>query len=481
MLKKQKLSTKLILNAVIPVLAIITIIVVSYIAVSGVKENMNSAQSSSMESYELSMLAQRLKLDILQVQQWLTDISATRGLDGLDDGFSEAGKSKVSFLSGLDEIQGIYENKNDKENSKRINAIRNAFNDYFITGTQMAAAYIKDGPPGGNKMMADFDQSAVVLSEAFLPIVQQQKLQGASALGVAIESVEQLQRFNILIGLISISLSFFCTWLVIRSISKPINSIVNGLSFATQNVSTSSHHVSSSSQLFAEGSSQQAASIEETSASMEEMSSMTSKTAESASSADNLMRESSQVITTANLSLNKLNASMEDISKASEETSGIIKIIDNISFQTNLLALNAAVEAARAGEAGAGFAVVADEVRNLAMRAADAAKNTASLIEGTITRVNEGSEILSNTSNAFNKVTDSSDKVAHLIAQIAEASKEQSSGINQVNIALSEMDKVTQHNSVSAEKSADVSGEMNTQVEQLQGCVKDLIILVSGK
>ena len=144
------------------------------------------------------------------------------------------------------------------------------------------------------------------------------------------------------------------------------------------------------------------------------------------------------------------------ISKASEETSKIIKTIDEIAFQTNLLALNAAVEAARAGEAGAGFAVVADEVRNLAMRAAEAAKNTADLIEGTVKKVQDGSLLVATTNDAFSQVKESTTQVGNLVSEITEASKEQSSGIEQVNIAISEMDKVVQQNAANAE-------EMNAQ------------------
>ena len=213
---------------------------------------------------------------------------------------------------------------------------------------------------------------------------------------------------------------------------------------------------------------------------MEEMSSMTKKTAENAKHADTLTRETNLVVNEANASMGLLTDSMKDISKASEETSKIIKTIDEIAFQTNLLALNAAVEAARAGEAGAGFAVVADEVRNLAMRAADAAKNTAQMIEGTVKRVNEGSELVSKTNASFEKVSVSSGKVEALVAEIAEASNEQSQGIEQVNLAISEMDKVVQQNAANAEESASASEEMNAQAGQLKEYVRDLVILITG-
>ncbi len=272
-------------------------------------------------------------------------------------------------------------------------------------------------------------------------------------------------------------LAFFLT----RAIVKPINNIIASLNDGADQVSSAATQVSSASQSLAQGSSEQAASLEETSASLEEMSSMTRTNADNARQADALMGEMAKVVGNANQSMDGLTLSMRQVSEASQETAKIIKTIDEIAFQTNLLALNAAVEAARAGEAGAGFAVVADEVRALAMRAAEAAKNTASLIEGTVDKVKEGSELVGRTAEAFSQVTGSTGKVKELVAEIAAASGEQAQGVDQINKAVTEMNNVTQQTAANAEESASASEELNAQSETMKGVVGELVALVGAQ
>jgi methyl-accepting chemotaxis protein len=207
---------------------------------------------------------------------------------------------------------------------------------------------------------------------------------------------------------------------------------------------------------------------------------MTKQNADHANQAKAMMTEALQIIDDVTHHMNDMAGAIVEITKSSEETGKIIKTIDEIAFQTNLLALNAAVEAARAGEAGAGFAVVADEVRNLAIRASDAAKNTSNLIENTITAVRKGNELTKATQEAFKGNAAISKKIGQLVDEIATASEEQSHGISQVNIAVAEMDKVTQATSANAEESAAAAEELNAQAGQMKVYVGDLVMVVGG-
>jgi len=303
----------------------------------------------------------------------------------------------------------------------------------------------------------------------------------AAERGEIAQDARKLANTAIIIALVLVVLTLILAIYLARSITRPIGKIIEELSGGSEQIASAAGQVSSSSQSMAEGASEQAAAIEETSATMEELSSMTTMNSENAGQADSLMKETLEVIHEADLAMDEVSNSMGEIAEASEETSKIVKTIDEIAFQTNLLALNAAVEAARAGEAGAGFAVVADEVRNLAMRAAEAAKDTAGLIEGTVVKVQKGKGVVDKANESFMVVNEASTKIGSLVSEIAGASGEQAKGFRQVNDAITQMDGVTQRSSATSEETAAAAEQLSAQSEVMMGVVSALREMVRGR
>jgi len=374
---------------------------------------------------------------------------------------------------GLDRLLKLFANTNILQEhkdkiAKNLDEYRQAFDAMTAELTKIAEA------------QTVLEQTVQEMGKAVETIVQDTEAKTSQETQSVTAKSSWLGKTAISVGLATILFALVMGTIISRNISRPIDQTVHELNTAASLVAAVSGHISASSQALADGASEQAASLEETSASMEEITAVTKHNADNAGEADSLMKSVITIVQTADQSMNEMQRAMEEIAIASNETSKIVKTINEIAFQTNLLALNAAVEAARAGEAGAGFAVVAEEVRNLAMRSAEAANNTAKLIDGTVDKVNHGKRVVASTNDAFKEVSSASAKVGSLVAEIATASKEQSTGLGQINQAIVQMDSVTQQNSASAEESAASAQQLHAQADQLIAVVNGLRIMVEG-
>jgi methyl-accepting chemotaxis protein/methyl-accepting chemotaxis protein-1 (serine sensor receptor) len=268
--------------------------------------------------------------------------------------------------------------------------------------------------------------------------------------------------------------------IVVSRISRDLRISAGELLTGADQVAGAASQVTASSQSLAQGSSEQAASLQEISSSGEEISSMAQKNGENSRNAADQVTKSERRIVETNQSLSQMVVAMSEISTQSESISKIIRVIDEIAFQTNILALNAAVEAARAGEAGMGFAVVADEVRNLAQRSAQAARDTASLIEESVVKSKDGKTKVDQMASAIQFITEEAARAKTLVEEVNLGSQEQARGIEQVAKAILQMQRVTQQNAASAEESASAAMELNAHSGSLKGIAGRLAAMVGG-
>ncbi|CAM2829404.1 methyl-accepting chemotaxis protein [Rariglobus hedericola] len=279
----------------------------------------------------------------------------------------------------------------------------------------------------------------------------------------------------------ALALALLTGFIIIRGVNHRLLTASTTLESGASQVAAAAAQVSSSSQALAEGASEQAASLEESSASLEEMSSMTKRNAENAQKARELSLQTRASTESGAGRVDEMHKAMHAIKASSDDIAKIIKTIDEIAFQTNILALNAAVEAARAGDAGAGFSVVAEEVRNLAQRSATASRETAGKIESAIQKSQQGVSLADAVSQALGDILEKARGMDSVIAEIAQASNEQSQGISQINISITQMDQVTQSNAGNAEETAAAAEELNAQSLTLREAVGDLRRLIGGK
>ncbi len=298
--------------------------------------------------------------------------------------------------------------------------------------------------------------------------------QEANAIALAI------RRQVILVLGVSVLALGLVAWVLGRSISRPVQAGLRTMRQVGDQAVSAAAQINDASQSLAEGASEQAASLEETSASLEEMSSMTKLNAQHAGQAKELANQTRTAAEAGSAEMRSMSQAMDAIKASSDNIAKIIKTIDEIAFQTNILALNAAVEAARAGEAGAGFAVVAEEVRNLAQRSAQAARETADKIEDSIQKSQQGVQFSGQIARRLEEIVAKARQVDELLVSIATASREQSEGVNQINLAVTQMDKVTQSNAANAEETAAAAREMDSQAKTLNEVVVELAGLVSG-
>ena len=473
-----KMSNKLLLAPMTAIFFLLVLAYVSYDGLTGQKTALEDIFNNRFRGYqnssEIVKTIANVHANLYKVISWAGANLDRQKIDAL-------GKEQQNAMKKtLGQIQNIIKSDTLTPEEKKI------YQDTWqqLKEYQTPAVGILDMATtdlnAATMFMANTDDKYQVLNKTLGQLIELENTLGKEKYDAAIKSFSNVLKIFAIMMILAVALIIVINIFMSRIITRPINRVVAGLTDGADQVAAASSQVASASQSLAEGTSEQAASLEETSSSLEEISSMTKQNADHANQAKAMMGDARHIVEKVSGHMDEMSKAIVEITKTSEETGKIIKTIDEIAFQTNLLALNAAVEAARAGEAGAGFAVVADEVRNLAMRAAEAAKNTNNLIDNTIKAVKNGNELTRMTQEAFKENIAIAGKIGQLIDEIATASQEQAHGIAQVNTAVTEMDKVTQQQAASAEESASAAEELNAQAEQMKGYVADLGAVVGG-
>lgn len=478
-----------------------------------------AVDQSSATDLPLALAAKDLRFHVVQVQQWLTDISATRAAEGYADGFDEAEQHAGKCRTLLQQFRAAAQARGDQELQHRLDGLGRSFEDYYTFGKEMAKAYIDGGPTSGNALMERFDTLAANLTNQVEPFVAEQVAAFAASMqGIGTEValaqqqvragqwylvvamvvpflaagvifhvlrrvvVQPLQRLLALMARIAVGdLTVTCDPQRVRelvSLAEGIDSIVAGLADmvaglvkAAAALQQQADTSAEASNLLAQQASSQSASLQEISATMTEVRDQATATAGSASRAESDSRTTREASDRGRQELQRLIVAIAAIQKGSDEVGKVIAVIDQIALQTNMLALNAAVEASRAGDAGRGFAVVAEEVRALAQRSAASAGESERMIAAATRSAADGGKIAAQVAAVFGEVVAGTEKVDGLVAEIRGAAGRQQEGIAAVGEALHSIDGAVQDNARRASELASVVKSSREHVHLLRAAV----------
>jgi methyl-accepting chemotaxis protein/methyl-accepting chemotaxis protein-1 (serine sensor receptor) len=452
-------------------LVIALMAVLGYHTVSRSKALVDTTTNVLARKVELAGVLNRAESDMDAAEQ--SSVLAAYAKDPADvaAAANRFDQNRQRFQAALSTIEPLLSTDRGRQLHSHMQTTLNAWLNVSMQARQLAES---GNPDAAAKILKDqtrdYHTAIAADSTELCQLTKDLLLQNGQAVDEALASSHWQIVLLMVIGVVAAGFALR----VMRKVTSEIRQVAEEMMKGARQVAAAATQVASASQSLAQGTSEQAATLEQTSASASEITAVTRKNADNTRTVASVMLETARLVEGANHNLEEMMQSMKEIHGSSEKISKIIRVIDEIAFQTNILALNAAVEAARAGEAGMGFAVVADEVRNLAQRSAQAAKDTASLIEDSIGKSNEGGRKLDHVAKSIEQITTSANQVKTLVDEVDMGSQEQARGIEQISMAVTQMEKVTHRNAANAEESAAASEEMAAQARTLQETVEHL-------
>jgi methyl-accepting chemotaxis protein len=478
----------------------------------GLKVSTQVTQVRQLAQHSLPFVLTVDEMDLMRsdVQQFLTDVSATHD----PDGYRDAEASAKRFQAGIRKYREHYIQENDRSNLAKLDALEHSFNQFYELGKQMAKTYVDQGMAAGNLIMKGssgkdgFDKLSETLNAQMKELREQEVSDTTASADTAYASANQILYVMVIGSVCAAGMALLMALLIIRSVVSPIKvasqaaravadgdltvevnaqgnneaahllqslhdmrasllKVISDVRLGTDSVATASAQIAQGNQDLAGRTASQASSLEETAASMEEISVQVKHNAESARRVNQLAASASTIAVRGGAVVGRVVQTMKEINDSSRKIADIIGVIDGIAFQTNILALNAAVEAARAGEQGRGFAVVASEVRSLAGRSAQAAKEIKTLINASVERVDAGTTLVDEAGSTMGEVVTSIRQVGELVSSISLASDEQAAGVAQIGEAVGQMEHTTQQNAALVEEMAAAAASLDAQAGDL--------------
>jgi methyl-accepting chemotaxis protein len=504
-LGQLSIGPRLALNALLPIALLVSFSVWLWVTLTALQQDVTEHLTQQVE---MALVAKDMEREVVQTQQWLQDISATRGQDGLDDGFEQAQASRKAFVEGLRRYETYLREIGDTQTLAQAGRAEALFEDYFRIGSKMAQAYVDQGPAGGNPMMPAFDEASTRLQAAMRVLVEKATRDMSQEVAGVADAADRLRQVATALCAVVIVVAGWLGFAISRSITRPLSGAVQALGrvadgdlsgaidargrdevarlmqalaamqealqrvvgsvrAGAESVAAASAQIAQGNQDLAQRTQEQAAAVEQTTVSTEHLGTAVGHNADNARQANQLAVQASSIASQGGQVVAQVVDTMRGINESSRKIADITGVIDGIAFQTNILALNAAVEAARAGEAGRGFAVVASEVRSLAQRSAEAAREIKALITASVERVEQGTQLADVAGNTMNEIVASISRVTDIMGEISAATSEQSQGIAQFGQAIGQMDQVVQQNAALVEESAAAAEALSEQAEAL--------------